>query len=217
MTASPSPNQGERRGGVRPHLIVLHYTGMPTLAEARARLCDPVHEVSCHWLVAEDGAAEPLVDEARRAWHAGAGAWGGVADVNSASIGVEMQNPGNAPYPEPQMAGLERLLTGIMERWDIPPQGVIAHSDMAPSRKIDPGARFDWQRLARVGLSVWPKAAQGADFAADARRFGYPVVADAALLSAFRLRFRPWAKGPLGRVDAGLAADLAARFPADRA
>ena len=211
-----SPNHGARRGGLRPSLIVLHYTGMATLAEARARLCDPVFEVSAHWLLGVDGTAEALVAEDRRAWHAGAGSWGAITEVNSASIGVEVQNPGDAPYPEPQMAGLERLLAGIMQRWGIRPEAVIAHSDMAPTRKIDPGPRFDWARLARSGLSVWPQPGPGAvaEFAADARRFGYPVVADVAVLSAFRLRFRPWAKGPLDRVDAGLAADLAARFPA---
>lgn len=222
MTTSASPNHGERRGGLTPKLIVLHYTGMPSLAEARARLCDPVYEVSAHWLLDEAGRPENLVDEARRAWHAGAGSWGRVTDVNSASIGIEIQNPGKAPFPEPQMAGLERLLSGIMQRWDIPPHGIIAHSDMAPTRKIDPGARFDWRRLARVGLSVWPEARQGevaeftADFATHAHRFGYPVVDPAALLNAFRLRFRPWAKGALDAVDAALAADLADRFPSSR-
>ena len=216
MRAGPSPNHGERRGGLRPTLIVLHYTGMPSLAEARARLCDPVHEVSAHWLVAEGGHAEALVDEHRRAWHAGAGSWGAITDVNSASIGIEIQNPGDAPFPEPQMAGLEQLLTGIMARWDIPSQGVIAHSDMAPTRKIDPGVRFDWCRLARLGLSVWPEAGQEGvtDFAAHAHRFGYPQVEHTALINAFRLRFRPWAKGPLDTVDARRAADLAKRFPA---
>ena len=219
MAVGTSPNHGERRGGLRPTLIVLHYTGMATLAEARDRLCDPRHEVSAHWLLAEDGSAEALVEETRRAWHAGAGSWGHITDVNSASIGIEIQNPGNAPYPEPQMAGLERLLTRIMARWDIPASGVIAHSDMAPTRKIDPGPRFDWRRLALAGLSVWPDPGQAAppDFAARAVRFGYPEGEATALLYAFRLRFRPWAKGPLDAVDAGLAANLANRFPANRA
>lgn len=218
MTASASPNHGDRRGGVRPTLIVLHYTGMPSLAQARARLCDPVHEVSAHWLLATGGTAEPLVSEDHRAWHAGAGSWGAITDVNSASIGIEIQNPGNAPFPEPQMAGLEQLLAGIMQRWDIPPQGIIAHSDMAPTRKIDPGPRFDWRRLARMGLSIWPEAGQGAvaDFATLAHRFGYPAVAHSALLNAFRLRFRPWAKGPFDATDAAMAADLASKFPAPR-
>lgn len=208
---SLSPNHGERRGGARPSLIVLHYTAMPSLAEARERLCDPVHEVSAHWLLAEDGRAEALVDEGRRAWHAGAGAWGEVSDVNSASIGVEIQNPGNAPFPEPQMSGLERLIAGIMDRWQIAPGGVIAHSDMAPHRKLDPGPHFDWRRLARAGLSVWPDPVEGAPltgFAANLHRFGYRAHDEATLLHAFRLRFRPWAKGPLDQTDAALAAGL---------
>jgi N-acetylmuramoyl-L-alanine amidase len=199
---------------VTPHLVVLHYTGMASCAEARARLCDPVHEVSAHWLLDSDGRTEQLVDETRRAWHAGAGEWGGVTDVNSASIGIELQNPGHMPFPEPQMAALEALLSAVLPRWGIRPAGVIAHSDMAPNRKADPGQHFDWRRLALAGLSVWPEALQGtvSGFAASARRFGYPEADEAVLLHAFRLRFRPWAKGPLDEVDAALAADLAARF-----
>lgn len=220
MTAFPSPNHGERRGGLRPSLVVLHYTAMPSAAEARARLCDPAAEVSAHWLIDRDGGAEQLVDEAARAWHAGAGEWAGAGDVNSRSIGIELQNTGAEPFAEPQMAALELLLAGILDRWAIPPQGVIGHSDMAPDRKGDPGARFDWRRLALAGLSVWPRAASPADparFAADARRFGYPEAPPDRLLAAFRLRFRPWAAGPLDATDAALAADLATRFPVDGA
>ena len=210
----PSPNCGERRGGVLPDIIVIHYTAMASCAEARLRLCDPVAEVSAHWLVDTDGTAEMLVPEALRAWHAGAGEWAGVTDVNSRSIGIELANPGNAPFPAPQMRGLERLLAGIMDRWQVPPHRVIGHSDMAPLRKGDPGARFDWRVLARAGLSVWPADVQAdpAGFAVSARAFGYPDVAPDALLAAFRLRFRPWATGPLDGVDAGMAADLALRF-----
>jgi len=214
----PSPNRGERRGGARPDLIVLHYTAMPTAAEARQRLCDPAHEVSAHWLIAEDGAAEQLVDETLRAWHAGAGQWGDVTDVNSRSVGIELANTGAQPFPEPQMAALETLLAGIMARWSIPPQRVIAHSDMAPARKSDPGPRFDWRRLARRGLSVWPEDAAPQPpetFPAHARAFGYPPADDALLLRAFRLRFRPHASGPPDTTDAGMAASLAARFPVD--
>ena len=213
-----SPNHGPRRGGVKPHLIVLHYTGMPTCAEARDRLCDPVHEVSCHWLLDADGRAEQLVEETRRAWHAGAGEWGGVADVNSASIGIEVQNPGREPFAAAQMTALEALLAGIMLRWQIAPSGVIAHSDMAPTRKSDPGPHFDWRRLALGGLSVWPEAQPGkaATFFPHAQEFGYPATDEAAVLHAFRLRFRPWATGRVDDVDAGLAANLATRFPARR-
>lgn len=222
MTASPSPNHGERRGGAVPSLIVLHYTAMASTAEARARLCDPAAEVSAHWLISETGEAEALVAEGRRAWHAGAGAWGGIADVNSASIGIELANPGAQPFPEPQMAALEMLLAAVMARWSIPPSRVIAHSDMAPGRKGDPGCRFDWRRLALQGLSVWPESgvkaggrAAPAAFLPAARRFGYPEAPLAAVLTAFRLRFRPWATGGCDAEDAALALDLARRFPVD--
>jgi len=214
----PSPNCGERRGGARPDLVVIHYTAMASVTEARQRLCDPAHEVSAHWLIAEDGGTEQLVDEALRAWHAGAGQWGDVTDVNSRSIGIELANTGTQPFPEPQMAALETLLRGIMARWPIPPQRIIGHSDMAPARKSDPGPRFDWRRLARQGLSVWPDDAPPQDpaaFAPAARAFGYATPDDALLLRAFRLRFRPHASGPVDATDAAMAATLAARFPVD--
>jgi N-acetylmuramoyl-L-alanine amidase len=191
---------------------------MASMAEARARLCDPAHEVSAHWLISEQGAAEQLVDEALRAWHAGAGAWGAVSDVNSRSIGIELANTGAAPFPEAQMAALERVLAGIMGRWGIPPARVIAHSDMAPARKSDPGPRFDWRRLSLAGLSVWPDRRSGGRpvaFRDHARRFGYPDVEEALILRAFRLRFRPWAEGPADALDAAMAEDLALRFPVD--
>lgn len=234
----PSPNRGERRDGARPELVVIHYTAMESAGAARARLCDPAAEVSAHWLIDEAGRVEALVPEAARAWHAGAGSWGGRGDVNSRSIGIELANTGAQPFPEPQMAALERLLRGIMDRWGIAPAGVIAHSDMAPGRKTDPGCRFDWRRLARAGLSVWPEAtgtaAPGgllppappedisakmkiapAGFLADLARFGYPPADAAVLLAAFRLRFRPGASGPLAPADCAMAADLARRFPVD--
>lgn len=213
----PSPNHGPRRDDARPDLIVIHYTAMTTCAEARARLCDPQAEVSAHWLIAEDGLVEALVAEEARAWHAGAGAWGGVGDVNSRSIGIELANCGDAPFPEPQITALEGLLVAIMARWSIRPERVIAHSDMAPGRKRDPGPRFDWQRLARNGLSVWPGAGgdAGRDFGEALRIIGYPDAAPEALLAAFRLRFRPWASGPETAVDRAVAEDLARRFPVD--
>jgi N-acetylmuramoyl-L-alanine amidase len=215
----PSPNFGERRGGARPQLIVLHYTAMPTCAEAHARLCDPQSEVSAHWLISEQGQAAQLVDEKMRAWHAGAGAWGAAGDVNSCSIGIELANTGDMPFPEPQMAALEKLLAAIMDRWEIRPERVIAHSDMAPGRKRDPGARLDWRRLALGGLSIWPDAdIQGlgdTDFRASAHAFGYPDLPGPIVLQAFRLRFRPWAEGPEDPVDRAMAADLARRFPVD--
>lgn len=214
MTGFPSPNFGDRRGGVSPSLIVLHYTAISCDA-ARERLCDPVAEVSAHWLISETGEAEALVDERHRAWHAGAGFWAGIGDINSHSIGIELANDGQQPFAEPQMTALERLLHAIMARWSIPPCGIIGHSDMAPDRKTDPGPHFDWRRLARGGLSVWPDASAGdatAPLAASLTRFGFPDVAADLRLAAFRLRFRPWATGPEDATDRALAHDLAQRY-----
>ena len=208
---SLSPNHGDRRGQ-RPELIVLHYTGMADGPSARARLCDPTAEVSAHWLIHENGLTEPLVPEDRRAWHAGAGSWQGRDDVNSRSIGIELVNPGDCPFPEPQMAALEALLGQIMARWDISPAAVIGHSDMAPGRKIDPGPRFDWQRLALQGLAIWPAGnADDLPLAESLTRIGYPD--GAGRLAAFRLRFRPWADGPEDATDRRIAAALADRLP----
>jgi N-acetylmuramoyl-L-alanine amidase len=200
-----SPNFGPRRDGLGPELVVLHYTAMPTAETALARLCDPGSEVSAHYLVAEDGRVWRLVDEEMRAWHAGAGSWAGRADVNSRSIGIELANAGPLagfpPFPEPQMAALERLLDAILARWSIAPAGVIAHSDMAPGRKADPGPKFDWRRLARGGRALWPEpalapaAADWPAFAAAAEAAGYaaPDGDWPAVLRAARLRWRPWA------------------------
>ncbi len=218
----PSPNFTERRGGVRPDMVVLHYTGMESARAAADRLCDPKAEVSAHYLIAEDGQVLRLVPEEMRAWHAGAASWGGIEDVNSRSIGIELANPGHhlgyPPFPEPQMAALERLLAAVMERWTISPERIIGHSDMAIGRKTDPGSRFDWRRLAQQGLSVWPEARTCAgDFAADARAFGYaPADSADAVLSAVRLRFRPWATGPMDDLDRAIMHDLASRYPVDR-
>jgi N-acetylmuramoyl-L-alanine amidase len=213
----PSPNCGPRRGGVLPDLIVLHFTAMASTAESLARLCDPQAEVSCHYLIAPEGTVLPLVPEELRAWHAGGGAWGACSDVNSRSIGIELQNDGRSPFGFAQMQALVALLADIRHRWAIPAERIIGHSDMAPLRKADPGARFDWQGLALAGQSIWPEpsAEPAADFRAAARAFGYPDLEEATLLAAFRLRFRPWASGPLEATDRALIADLAARFPVD--
>lgn len=222
VLSCPSPNHGPRRDGAHPDLIVLHHTAMTTAEAALARLCDPAAEVSAHYLVCERGRTWRLVPEELRAWHGGAGRWGPVRDVNSRSIGIELANTGTHPYPAPQMAALRALMRGIMARWSIPPARVIAHSDMAPARKSDPGPRFDWRGLACEGLSVWSDATgQGAlwgAFLRDAGRFGYAVGDNApeTVLNAFRLRFRPHARGPLDGTDCARIADLAVRFPVDR-
>lgn len=205
----PSPNHGDRRGQ-RPELVVLHYTAMADAAQARLWLCDPHAEVSAHWLIHEDGKTEALVPEQRRAWHAGAGSWQGRSDVNSWSIGVEIANPGDRPFPVRQMDAVADLLRGIMARWRIGPDAVIGHSDMAPGRKIDPGPRFDWARLAHEGLAL--PAGQGPDLplAPSLDRIGYPAVDHHIRLAAFRLRFRPWARGPEDATDRRSAAFVAA-------
>ncbi|MDA3889815.1 MAG: N-acetylmuramoyl-L-alanine amidase [Allgaiera sp.] len=220
----PSRNFGPRRKGARPDLIVLHYTAMATPEAALARLCDPGTEVSAHYLICQRGRVWRMVAEEMRAWHAGAGQWGEVVDVNSGSIGIELANTGAQPFPAPQMAALERHMAGIMQRWRIAPARVIAHSDMAPARKSDPGPRFDWRALARAGLSVWseeavPGRVSEADFLRDAEQFGYRLHEDVTaqdVLRAFRLRFRPQATGRLAPEDCATIADLARRFPVDR-
>jgi N-acetylmuramoyl-L-alanine amidase len=213
---SLSPNHGPRRDGLRPDLVVLHYTAMSDAAAAERALCDPAREVSCHWLIARNGTVTALVDEDRRAWHAGAGFWAGRGDVNSRSIGIELDNDGASPFAAPLMDALEELLRDVLTRWDIPATGVIGHSDMAPDRKSDPGPRFDWRRLARRGLSVWPdeltptaSAPDPAAFRTHATAFGYPDLDDALILRALRLRFRPAARGPLDATDCAVAEALA--------
>jgi len=152
---APSPNHGPRQG-TRPDMLILHYTGMESGAAALARLRDPLGEVSAHYLVFEDGGIVQLVPEAARAWHAGAGAWKGVTDVNSRSIGIEIVHPGHAgglpPYPEAQIAAVTALARDIVSRWAIPADRVLAHSDIAPGRKEDPGETFPWGRLAADGV-----------------------------------------------------------------
>ncbi|TVQ53953.1 MAG: N-acetylmuramoyl-L-alanine amidase [Rhodobacteraceae bacterium] len=208
-------------------MVVIHYTAMATAEAALARLRDPAAEVSAHYLIAEDGRVWRLVAETRRAWHAGRAAWGGETDVNSRSVGIELANPGDAPFPEPQMAALERLLAALAARWPIPPERVLGHACVAPDRKRDPGGRFDWRRLARGGFAVWldppygapePGGEAGPDaFAAAARRFGYGDAPGA--LAAFRRRFRPFADphAPLTGADVAHLSALAARWPALRA
>jgi len=210
----PSPNFGPRRDGLRPELVVLHYTQMPTAASALKRLCAPEAQVSAHYLIGADGVIWQLVDEKMRAWHAGAGGWRGRGDVNSRSIGIELDNDGDSPFPAAQMLALERLLPGILSRWSIPPEGVIAHSDMAPDRKADPGARFDWRRLARLGLAVWPEPGGNADIALalSLDRIGYPDGPADLRLAAFRLRFRPGFAGSEDATDRAAAAALATRL-----
>lgn len=203
----PSPNFGPRRDGLRASLIVLHYTAMTSARAALARLCDPQAEVSAHYLIGADGTIWQMVEEDMRAWHAGRGEWAGQQDINSRSIGIELDNRGDHPFAEAQMKALEGLLPQIMARCGIQTPGVIGHSDMSPGRKCDPGPRFDWARLARRGLarSTGDRADSNpheAQFRALAQSAGFTAPAsDEMLLAAVRLRFRPWGQGPLTDKD----------------
>lgn len=169
----PSPNHGERRGIERPDSIILHYTGMARAADALLWLANPISGVSCHYFVFEDGRIFQMVPESRRAWHAGKSSWHGETDMNSRSIGIEIANPGHdltpppdggpnplppvgPPFPEAQIEAVIRLLGDIKARWGISDARILAHSDIAPGRKIDPGELFPWERLAEAGLGLWP-------------------------------------------------------------
>jgi N-acetylmuramoyl-L-alanine amidase len=185
-----SPNHGERRNGRSPDMLVLHYTGMPDAAEALGWLCDPASAVSCHYFVFEDGEVVQLVPEARRAWHAGEAAWGRDADINSCSIGIEIANPGHPAgmpdYPEVQIAAVIALCRDIGGRLAIAPERVLAHSDVAPMRKQDPGETFPWQRLgaAGVGHHVRPTPVRGGRFLSPGES-GEPVESLQAMLALY--------------------------------
>jgi N-acetylmuramoyl-L-alanine amidase len=154
----PSPNHGERKKSPT-DMIVLHYTGMPTGEAAVAVLCAPGSQVSCHYVVWEDGKIWQLTPESRRAWHAGASFWGGETDINSRSIGIELVNPGHdggaPPFPNAQIEATIALVRDIARRLNIPAQRILAHSDIAPARKMDPGEIFPWARLHQAGLGHW--------------------------------------------------------------
>ncbi len=155
----PSPNHGERKGTHKPDIIILHYTGMTDAGEALQRLCNPVAEVSAHYLVFEDGRILQMVPEARRAWHAGASSWAGASDINSRSIGIEIANPGHdgglPDFPAAQIDAVAALVKDIAARWRIPQRHILGHSDIAPGRKVDPGEKFPWTTLHRQGIGHW--------------------------------------------------------------
>src|SRR6266404_7862501 len=155
----PSANHGERSKGRQPDMIVLHYTGMPDVEGALARLCTAGSEVSAHYVVMEDGHIVQCVPEARRAWHAGAASWAGETDINSCSIGIEIANPGHdhgyPDFPRRQIAAVTALCRSILTRYRIPPHRVLGHSDVAPARKRDPGEKFPWRLLAGSGIGLW--------------------------------------------------------------
>jgi N-acetylmuramoyl-L-alanine amidase len=186
----PSPNLGDRKDGRTPDLVLLHYTGMIDAASAVAQLTNPASGVSCHYVVDEDGSILQLVPEAARAWHAGAGSWKGDADINSCSIGIEIVNRGHdfdyPDFPDPQVEAVIALCRDISRRWPVPPERVLAHSDTAPRRKIDPGEKFPWERLHRAGLGHWvPPAPLGDGRCLAMGEEGQPVAALQSLLALY--------------------------------
>jgi N-acetylmuramoyl-L-alanine amidase len=222
----PSPNFGPRKGGHRPTMLVLHYTGVATAAAAIDWLSRPESRVSAHYVVDETGRITQLVAEEMRAWHAGLACWAGETDINSASIGIEIHNPGHElghpDFPEAQIAAVIALSRDIIRRHGIAPPRVLAHSDVAPVRKKDPGERFPWARLAAAGIGHWvtPEPVHPPDrgIAADAagplvaevqtllNRYGYDLEPTGVLdsktefvVKAFQRHFRP--ERVDGRID----------------
>jgi N-acetylmuramoyl-L-alanine amidase len=159
----PAVNFEDRLGGVQPTILLMHYTGMEDAARACAWLCSDHSRVSCHYLVDEAGEITQMVSEDKRAWHAGVSSWAGTADVNSHSIGIEVQNAGHSggypDFPTGQMKRVAALARDVVERWSIAPRRVLAHSDVAPGRKVDPGEKFDWAFLHRSGVGHWAEPA----------------------------------------------------------
>ena len=200
---APSPNHEPRRA----ILVVLHATEQASVEESLATLQsrNSGGPVSAHYLVGKDGTIYQLVADERRAWHAGGGRWGTITDVNSASIGIELDNDGVAAFPDAQFDALVKLLDDLCTRLSIPRTQVIAHADMAPTRKRDPSAKFPWQRLASAGFGVWPASLDAApppgfDARAALRILGYPLDDEAAAIRAFHRRFRG-IESPLPQAD----------------
>ena len=190
MLEIASPNFDARR----PNLIVLHHTSNDSADRALRTLTSPERKVSSHYLVDRDGTIIRLVDESARAWHAGKSWWGGITDVNSVSIGIELDNNGNEPFPDVQIDALLRLLTDIRTRYPIPAANVIAHADVAPTRKDDPSAFFPWSRLATQGFGLWcdppyASAPEGFDLDLALAAIGYDPATPEASRQAFRLHF----------------------------
>jgi N-acetylmuramoyl-L-alanine amidase len=193
----PSPNASERR----PNYVILHHTTNNTAEEAVATLTSRLARVSAHYLVARDGRILYLVDELKRAWHAGDSYWGGNRDLNSSSIGIELDNNGSEPYPDVQIEALIALLGDLSARWNIPPANVLAHGDVAPGRKVDPGALFPWRRLAAAGFGLWcdppyPRPVTAADDALLLAALGYDVTRLPAAVAAFKRRWIPDDRAP---------------------
>jgi len=208
MKEVPSPNFNAREPDTPLQYIVLHYTGMKTAADALAHMTTSGSEVSAHYMIDEDGSLTRLVAEEDRAWHAGKSFWRGERDINSASIGIELVNPGHLfgyrPFPPEQIAALKDLLREIMDRHNLPPSCLLAHSDIAPTRKEDPGELFPWEELAKEDMGLWPDLLpydfgpekEAGEAFALLRHIGYdcPDGDDSACfaaLNAFQRRYHP--------------------------
>ena len=200
MIDTPSPNYDERSLPIS--MLVLHYTGMPYAASAIEWMTSPESKVSAHYCVTEDGQVIRMVDETKRAWHAGLSYWRGITDVNSASIGIEIVNPGHEwgyrPFPEEQIEALIPLVHDIVRRHGITRGNIVGHSDVAPARKQDPGELFPWHRLARLRLAL-PRPTKNlldpqwsdSGFLLALERFGYDITDPVAAVRAFQRRYRP--------------------------
>jgi N-acetylmuramoyl-L-alanine amidase len=221
MIDAPSPNHNKRALPVT--ILVLHYTGMDSGEAALERLRDPAAKVSSHYVLEEDGRLFQLVEEHRRAWHAGRGFWRGITDINSASIGIEIVNGGHdfglPDFTEAQMQALIPLCRGIIARHNIAAHNIVGHSDIAPGRKQDPGERFAWQRLASEGIGLWPTPTEVPPeecFFDDLAHIGYgpDLASERDIITAFQRRFCP--QNLSGKADAqtrGLAHALAQMIP----
>jgi N-acetylmuramoyl-L-alanine amidase len=188
----PSPNFDARK----PNFVVLHHTGSGSAAHALRTLTDPLRRVSAHYLIGRDGSIIQLVDERARAWHAGASKWGQDTDLNSISLGIELDNNGDEAFPEAQISALLRLLADIRERYRIPTANFLGHADVAPGRKVDPSRHFPWKTLAEHGFGLWcdpaiAEPAQSFDEALQLRALGYDTDDIAAAERAFKLHFLP--------------------------
>jgi N-acetylmuramoyl-L-alanine amidase len=189
LRVEPSPNFDARR----PNLVVLHHTSNASLDRALTTLTDPARKVSAHYLIGRDGQIVRLVEEKDRAWHAGASWWGGNTDLNSGSIGIELDNDGFEPFADAQIDALLLLLADITQRYDIPAANVVGHADIAPTRKVDPSARFPWRRLAEHGFGLWcdapPPAPETLDLTLTLAALGYSPATPEASRQAFRRHY----------------------------
>jgi N-acetylmuramoyl-L-alanine amidase len=237
----PSPNIGPRNKSLRPTILIMHYTGMVSAAKAIDWLARPESHVSCHYVIDEDGRVTQMVAEAMRAWHAGVSYWQGETDINSASIGIEIQNPGHEdgyhPFSRAQMRGVRDLARDIVTRNNIRPERVLAHSDIAPTRKIDPGEKFDWPWLAKAGIGHWvqptpynskdpgaelgPHTAETSRLQALLAQYGYDTAASLSFdknlqinVRAFQRHFRPeWVDGRIDQSTLMTLQNLIAALP----